>query len=82
MHYETLRLATDAGLGARARIGMLVLKTDQTLEFEAAHLYLHADRRRRWGDDPRSAHGTAVRVQSRRHLPEGDRQEPVFKGCF
>jgi maleate isomerase len=35
MHYETLRLATDAGLGARARLGLLVLKTDQTLEFEA-----------------------------------------------
>lgn len=38
MHYETLRLATDAGLGARARLGMLVLKTDQTLEYEAAQV--------------------------------------------
>ena len=35
MRYEKLPLATDAGLGARARIGMLVLKTDQTIEFEA-----------------------------------------------
>ncbi len=35
MRYEKLALATDAGLGARARIGMLVLKTDQTIEFEA-----------------------------------------------
>ena len=35
MRYEKLKLATDAGLGARARIGMLVLKTDQTVEFEA-----------------------------------------------
>lgn len=38
MRYEKLRLATDAGLGARARIGMLVLKTDQTLEYEAAQV--------------------------------------------
>lgn len=38
MRYERLRLATDAGLGARARIGMLVLKTDQTLEYEAARI--------------------------------------------
>ncbi len=35
MRYEKLQLATDAGLGSRARIGMLVLKTDQTIEFEA-----------------------------------------------
>lgn len=38
MRYETLRPASDAGLGARARIGMMVLKTDQTLEFEAAQI--------------------------------------------
>ncbi len=38
MLYEKLQLATDAGLGARARLGMLVLKTDQTLEFEAAQV--------------------------------------------
>lgn len=41
MRYETLRLATDAGLGARARIGMVVLKTDQTLEYEAAQVLRH-----------------------------------------
>jgi maleate isomerase len=38
MRYRKLPLATDAGLGARARLGMLVLKTDQTLEFEAAQI--------------------------------------------
>jgi maleate isomerase len=38
MRYEKLPLATDAGLGSRARIGMLVLKTDQTVEFEAAQV--------------------------------------------
>lgn len=38
MRYDKLRLETDAGLGARARIGMLVLRTDQTLEAEAAHI--------------------------------------------
>ncbi len=38
MRYEKLTPATDAGLGARARIGMLVLRTDQTLEFEAAQV--------------------------------------------
>ncbi|MEQ1611575.1 MAG: Asp/Glu racemase [Hyphomicrobiaceae bacterium] len=43
MHYERLRLATDAGLGARARIGMLVLKTDQTLEYEASRIMSRVD---------------------------------------
>jgi maleate isomerase len=38
MRYQKIPLATDAGLGARARIGMLVLKTDQTVEFEAAQI--------------------------------------------
>ena len=38
MRYQKIPIATDAGLGARARIGMLVLKTDQTLEFEAAQV--------------------------------------------
>ena len=43
MRYETLKLATDAGLGARARIGMLVLKTDQTIEFEARQVLAHVE---------------------------------------
>jgi maleate isomerase len=38
VRYQKIPLATDAGLGARARIGMLVLKTDQTVEFEAAQI--------------------------------------------
>ncbi|HRD76509.1 MAG TPA: Asp/Glu racemase [Hyphomicrobiaceae bacterium] len=32
MRYERVPLHTDAGLGARARIGLLVLRTDQTFE--------------------------------------------------
>lgn len=43
MRYETLRPASDAGLGARARIAMLVLRTDQTLEFEAAQIMRKVD---------------------------------------
>jgi maleate isomerase len=51
MRYETIKLNTyagaglsaglDAGLGARARLGMLVLKTDQTVEFEARQVLAH-----------------------------------------
>jgi maleate isomerase len=43
MRYQRVPLSTDAGLGARARIGMLVLKTDQTIEFEARQLLSKVD---------------------------------------
>ena len=35
---ETLDFETDAGLGQRARIGLIVLQTDQTIEHEFARL--------------------------------------------
>jgi maleate isomerase len=35
---ETLEFETDAGLGQRARIGLIVLQTDQTIEHEFAGL--------------------------------------------
>ncbi len=35
---EKLSFDTDAGVGHRARIGLLVLQTDQTLEAELANL--------------------------------------------
>ena len=35
---EKLAFETDAGIGYRARIGLLVLQTDQTLEAELAAL--------------------------------------------
>jgi maleate isomerase len=33
-HIETLEFTTDNGLGARARLGLIVLQTDQTIEHE------------------------------------------------
>ena len=36
---ETLDCATDDGLGARARIGLIVLQTDQTIEHEFSRLF-------------------------------------------
>ncbi|MCP5089126.1 MAG: Asp/Glu racemase [Rhodobacteraceae bacterium] len=35
---QNLSFATDGGLGTRARIGLIVLKTDQTIEHELAQL--------------------------------------------
>lgn len=35
---ETLDFETDAGLGQKARIGLIVLQTDQTIEHEFARL--------------------------------------------
>jgi maleate isomerase len=43
MRYERIGFATDAGLGARARIGMLVLRTDQTVEYEAQQIISRLD---------------------------------------
>lgn len=43
MRYLRVAFATNAGLGARARIGMLVLKTDQTIEFEARQMLAGVD---------------------------------------
>ena len=37
-HIETLTFATDDGIGAVARMGMIILQSDQTLELEAAQL--------------------------------------------
>ncbi len=37
-HIETLPFHTDSGLGATARIGLIVLQTDQTLEHETGVL--------------------------------------------
>lgn len=36
---ETLEFDTDSGLGHRARIGLIVLQTDQTIEHELARLF-------------------------------------------
>lgn len=38
-HVETLDFATDDGLGDRARIGLIVLQTDQTIEHEFSELF-------------------------------------------
>ncbi|MCQ0092708.1 Asp/Glu racemase [Roseovarius sp. M141] len=37
-HIETLPFHTDSGLGGTARIGLIVLQTDQTLEYETGAL--------------------------------------------
>jgi maleate isomerase len=39
MRYESLPATIDAGLGKRARIGLIVLRTDQTIEFEARQIF-------------------------------------------
>ena len=36
---QTLPFETDTGLGARARIGLIVLQTDQTLNMRWARCY-------------------------------------------
>lgn len=38
-HVETLNFATDGGLGARARLGLIVLQTDQTIEHEFSGIF-------------------------------------------
>lgn len=38
-HVEKLEFATDDGLGARARLGLIVLQTDQTIEHEFAGIF-------------------------------------------
>lgn len=38
MRYQKIELATDGGPGARARLGLLVLRTDQTVELEARQI--------------------------------------------
>lgn len=43
-HVETLDFHTDNGLGARARLGLIVLQTDQTIEHEFAGLFGPQDR--------------------------------------
>ena len=40
---EKLEFNTDAGLGNRARIGLIVLQTDQTIEHEFASLFNRSD---------------------------------------
>ncbi len=42
-HIETLDFAVDGGLGSRARIGLIVLQTDQTIEHEFATIFGHDD---------------------------------------
>ena len=37
-HIETLPFETDAGIGTKARLGMIILQSDQTVEHEAAQL--------------------------------------------
>ena len=39
MRYETLAPTLDTGLGSRARIGLIVLRSDQTIEFEARQIF-------------------------------------------
>ncbi len=41
-HIESLPFETDAGLGQKARIGLIILQTDQTIEHEFATL-MHGD---------------------------------------
>ena len=36
---EILKFETDHGLGARARLGLIVLQTDQTIEHDFAHIF-------------------------------------------
>ena len=36
---ETLQFSTDGGLGAKARLGLIVLQTDQTIEHEFARVF-------------------------------------------
>lgn len=43
MLYERLAASLDNGLGSRARIGLIVLRTDQTIEFEARQVFGHID---------------------------------------
>lgn len=43
MRYERIGLQTDAGPGGRARLGMLVLRTDQTVELEARQILSRID---------------------------------------
>ena len=38
-HIETLDFTTDDGLGARARLGLVVLQTDQTIEHEFVRIF-------------------------------------------
>lgn len=37
-HIQSLQFETDAGLGETARIGLIILQTDQTIEHEFALL--------------------------------------------
>jgi maleate isomerase len=39
MRYETLDLETDDGLGSRALVGLIVLRSDQTIEYEARQIF-------------------------------------------
>ena len=41
MRYETLAPILDSGLGSRARIGLIVLRSDQTIEYEARQIFAH-----------------------------------------
>lgn len=43
MRYQRVDFQTDRGLGARARIGMLVLQSDQTIEVEAGTVLARLD---------------------------------------
>ena len=38
---EILKFETDHGLGARARLGLIVLQTDQTIEHDFARIFSH-----------------------------------------
>lgn len=42
-HIEALDFTTDEGLGARARLGLIVLQTDQTIEHEFARIFRAQD---------------------------------------
>jgi maleate isomerase len=41
--YERLDAETEAGIGARARVGLIVLRTDQTIEYEARAIMARLD---------------------------------------
>ncbi len=82
MRYEKLQLATDAGIGGRARIGMLVLKTDQTIEFEARQVFARIEgvalHHARLYNDANITRETLMAMKP--HIPEAARLLPVEWG--
>lgn len=66
-HIETLDFRTDPGLGAAARIGLIVLQTDRTLEHELSRLL--------------TAEDVAVYHARIPNAPRGDARDPAPDGA-